>query len=57
MDGWNIALLAVAGYVAVLTLSRLMAARRNEITAQFRREVEKEKNRREQTPPLRRRSA
>jgi len=31
MDSWDIALLAVAGYVAVLALTRLMTRRRNQL--------------------------
>ena len=46
MDGWNWALLAVAGYIAVVTLSRLMLRRRNQMMSQFREEVAKEKGRR-----------
>ena len=46
MDSWSIALWVVAGYVAVVALMRLMAHKRNEVMAEFRSEVEKEKNRR-----------
>jgi len=46
MDGWNWAILAIAAYVAVMSLTRLMLRRRNEKMAQFRREVEKESRRR-----------
>ena len=46
MDGWSIALWVVAGYVAVVALMRLMAHKRNEVMAEFRGEVEKEKHRR-----------
>jgi hypothetical protein len=46
MDSWSIALWVVAGYVAVVALMRLMAHKRNEVMAEFRGEVEKEKNRR-----------
>ncbi len=35
MDSWDIALLAVAGYVAVLALSRLMTRRRNQLIAEL----------------------
>ena len=47
MDAWNLAILLVAAYVAVMTLTRLMIRRRNQMLEQFRREVEKEKRRRE----------
>jgi len=46
MDGWSIALWVVAGYIAVAALMRLMAHKRNEVMAEFRGEVEKEKSRR-----------
>jgi hypothetical protein len=46
MDGWNLALLAVAGYIAVVTLARLMLRRRNQMMQRFREEVAKEKVRR-----------
>ncbi len=46
MDSWNIALWVVAGYIAVIALMRLMAHKRNEVMAEFRGEVEKEKSRR-----------
>ncbi len=35
MDSWDIALLAVAAYVAVLALSRLMARRRNQLVEEL----------------------
>lgn len=47
MDAWDVALLAVAAYVAVLALVRLMIRRRDELLEQFRREVKKEKKRKE----------
>ena len=46
MDSWSIALWVVAGYIAVVALMRLMAHKRNEVMAEFRGEVEKEKSRR-----------
>ena len=46
MDGWNLALLAIAGYIAVVSLARLMLRRRNQMMEQFREEVAKEKGRR-----------
>jgi hypothetical protein len=46
MDGWSIALWVVAGYIAVVALLRLMTQKRDEVMAEFRGEVEKEKNRR-----------
>jgi len=45
MDMANVALLAVAGYVAVLALVRLMARRRDALIERFREEVDREKER------------
>jgi len=42
MDGWDVALLAVAGYVAVSSLVRLMIRHRDLLTAKFRQEVKAE---------------
>jgi len=39
MDGWDIALLAVAGYVAVTALVRLMLRRRDQMVEQLRRQA------------------
>jgi flagellar biosynthesis/type III secretory pathway M-ring protein FliF/YscJ len=50
MDAWNLAILLVAAYVAVMTLTRLMIRRRNQMLEQFRQEVEKEKRRRKIAP-------
>ena len=46
MDRWNIALWVGAGYIAVVALMRLMARKRDQVMAEFRGEVEKEKSRR-----------
>lgn len=46
MDGWDVALLVAAGYVAVMALVRLMIRRRDQMLETFRREVAKEKKRR-----------
>jgi hypothetical protein len=45
MDGWDLTLLVVAGYLAVVTLVRLMAHRRDQLLDEFRRELKKEKHR------------
>ena len=45
MDGWDLTLLVVAGYVAVVTLVRLMARRRDQMLDEFRRKLKKEKQR------------
>ncbi|MBN2477464.1 MAG: hypothetical protein JXB62_22855 [Pirellulales bacterium] len=47
MDGWDVALLMVAAYVATMTLVRLMVRRRNQLLAKFREEVKIEKKRRQ----------
>jgi hypothetical protein len=47
MDGWDLTLLVVAGYLAVVTLVRLMAHRRDQMLDEFRRELKKEKHRQE----------
>jgi hypothetical protein len=46
MDRWSIALWIGAGYIAVVALMRLMAHKRQQVMAEFRNEVEKEKGRR-----------
>ena len=43
MDSWDVALLVVSGYVALVTLVRLMVRRRNQMMEEFRRELKKEK--------------
>jgi hypothetical protein len=46
MNYWDLALGAVAAYVAVVTLVRLMALHRDRLLAQFRAQVELERRRR-----------
>jgi hypothetical protein len=43
MDNWDITLLVVAGYLAVLTLVRLMARKRDQMFNEFRRQIEEER--------------
>jgi hypothetical protein len=45
MDGWSVALLAVAGYVAAMTLVRLMLARRNKLISDLREQAAAEQTR------------
>ena len=45
MDGWDIALLAVAGYVAVTSLVQLMLRRRRQLYEHYRRQAEAEADR------------
>ena len=49
MDIWSVALLAVASYVAVVVLVRMMNVRRERLTAEFREKfaAEKQKKKRE----------
>jgi hypothetical protein len=43
MDNWDITLLVVAGYLAVVALVRLMARHRDQLLGDFRRQVAEEK--------------
>jgi hypothetical protein len=45
MDSWDWALLALVGYVAVVSLTRLMIGRRDEMIGRFRKEMAEEKER------------
>lgn len=45
MDGWDWVLLAVAGYVAVSSLVRMMIGHRDQLVARLRAEMEAEKHR------------
>ena len=45
MDSWDWALLAVAGYVAVLSLVRLMSNHRDKVLSQFREQINQERMR------------
>lgn len=47
MDRWDMVLAAFAAYVAVVTLARLMAGRRNELVVQIREQFAKERADRE----------
>lgn len=40
MDGWDTALLIGASYLAVMILVRLMLARRNQLLADFGKQIE-----------------
>jgi hypothetical protein len=42
MDSWDVTLLVVAGYLAVVTLVRLMARRRNQLYDEFHKQAEEE---------------
>ena len=43
MDGWSVALLALAAFVAITVLVRLMIQRRDALLADFRRRMEASK--------------
>ena len=45
LDRWDVILLAVAGYVAVLTLTRLMARHRDRLVADLEQQVAAEQRR------------
>ena len=47
MDGWDVVFLAVAGYVAVSSLVRMMINHRDKLTAKFRQEVRAEQLRKQ----------
>ena len=44
MDRWDIALLLIAGYVAVMTLVRLMTRRRDQNVAEVEKQMEALRN-------------
>ena len=54
MDGWDIALLAAAAYIALTALVRLMLRRRDEAIGRFRQQLAQEQRRREADEPDRR---
>ena len=45
MDTWDLVIFAVAGYVALTALVRLMIRRRNQLLGRFRRQMAEEKKR------------
>ncbi len=47
MDGWDIVLLVIAGYLAVVSLIRLMNRHRNHLAEELLLEAEAEKNRKQ----------
>jgi hypothetical protein len=50
MDRWDIALLALAGYIAVRVLLRLMVGHRDQVVGRFRAEMEQEKQLKKNQP-------
>jgi len=59
MDGWDVALLVAAAYVAATALVRLMVRRRDQMLSDLRRQVGKAKEEKEgqQQEPRRKQSA
>ena len=47
MTGWDIALFVVAGYVAVMSMARLMLRRRDQFFVEFREQMKTEQERME----------
>ena len=56
-DRWDVGLLLIAGYVAIMSLVRLMSVRRRELTNKFRAEFRAEQARKEQEEARERREA
>jgi hypothetical protein len=57
MDAWDAVILAVAAYVAVMALVRLMSVQRRKVTEQLEAEVEAEQRRRRAEEKAQRRAA
>jgi hypothetical protein len=47
MDNWDVTLMIVAGYLAVVALVRLMRRHRDGLLEEMRRQIAKEKRRRQ----------
>jgi heme exporter protein D len=54
MDGWNWALLAVAAFVAVVVLVRLMLARRDKLVEELHQKMAAEKKKLQQAKKAKR---
>ena len=48
MDKWDVVMLSAAAYVAVVSLVRLMAARRDQVIRHLRNEIEKQRKAKEE---------
>ena len=57
MDAWDVALLAVAGYVAVLSLARLMLRQRDRLLDELRGRMLQEKRRKKKQQQQQQRKA
>ncbi len=51
MDRWDILIIAAAAYVAVMTLVRLMTARRNHLVDHVRQQVEQQREQQKRAQP------
>ena len=51
MDGWDVALVAIAGYVAIIALVRLMIGRRNQVVEELVEESKRTKRRQSVATP------
>lgn len=50
MDRWDILIIVVAGYLAIMTLVRLMAARRDQLVQQVRQQIEQQRAQQKAAP-------
>ena len=50
MDRWDVFIILVAGYVAVTTLVRLMARRRNQVLEQVHEQIEAQRPKKKKQP-------
>ena len=57
MDGWDIVLLVVAGFVAIAALVRLMLRRREQLVERFRRDLKQQQRHQQNAEPPRERPA
>ena len=57
MNGWDVALLAIGIYVAVVGLARLMIGRRDTLWAELQAEAEQEQRRRKKQQQEQQRAA
>jgi hypothetical protein len=53
MDNWDVTLLVVMGYLAVIALIRLMTRHRDQLLKEFRRQIEEEKKNKLETGGVR----
>ncbi len=51
LDRWDILIIAGAGYLAIMTLVRLMAARRNQLVDHVRQQISEQHAKRKQGNP------